>query len=192
MSRPFPHLLIMLALGASMSALAQSDFTATPATIANAEGGNQSILLVDTDNERFSFCIPIGYGSQANADSRSVVLTSGAGVSVITVRFSTNYPGALPRQDKLRDQVAANHHGASLVASSAASTAFGPAESFDLFQPAGNGAMLRMRDVFAAYPEGSVELTLSCDSADFDKQKRGFGLLLNSFRLLPRDAKKNP
>jgi hypothetical protein len=192
MARPFLHWVVMLALAASSSALAQSDFKATAATIATAEGGSRSILLVDTDNERFSLSIPQGYGSQSHADTRSILFTSGGGVSVITVRFTTNYPGALPKQDKLRDQVAAHHPGASLVGSSMSATGFGPAQCFDLFQPAGNGLMLRIRDVYVAYPEGSVELTFSCNSADFDKQKYSFGRLLNSFRLLPKDAKTNP
>lgn len=176
---------MMLALGASSSALAQHGFSATPATIAMVEGGNDSILTVETDGERFSFSIPIAYGSQVRADTRTVTFTSDVGASIINVQFSTNYPGGLPQKDKLRDQVAAKHPGASLVAA----WGFGPATSFDLFRPAGNGLMLRIRDAYVAYPEGNVELTFTCNSADFDKQKLAFMRLLNSFRLLPKDDK---
>jgi hypothetical protein len=192
MARAFLQWVLMLALGASPSALAQPDFKATPTTIETAEGGLDNILLVETDNEQFSLSIPRGYGSQARDDTRSIIFTSGAGVSVITVQFTTNYPGALPKQDRLRDQVAANHPGASLVESSVSSTDFGPAQSFDLFRPAGNGLMLRIRDTYVASPQGSVEFTFSCNGADFEKEKLGFARLLNSFRLLPKDDKKNP
>jgi hypothetical protein len=182
----------MLALAASSSASAQPDFKATPTTITMAEGGRDSILLVETDNERFSLSIPNGYGSLARADTRSIIFTSDAAASVITVQFTTNYPGALPKQDKLRDRVAANHPRASLVGSSGSATDFGPSQSFDLFQPAGNGFLLRIRDAYAAYPEGSVEFTFSCNSADFDKQKLGFARLLYSFHMLRKDVKNNP
>ncbi len=180
---------MLLATVVSSSALAQPDFNATPTTITTAEGGREDILLVDTDNERFSLSIPKGYGSQAHADTRSIKFTSGTGISAITVQFTTNYPGQLPKLEKLRDQVAANHPGASLVASSVSATDFGPAQTFELFQPADGGLMLRIRDVYVAYPEGSVELTFSCNDADFDKQKLGFARLLNSFHLLPKDVK---
>ncbi|HUD84173.1 MAG TPA: hypothetical protein VMQ67_11750 [Candidatus Saccharimonadales bacterium] len=188
MGRLFLQWVILLVLGASSSTLAQPDFKATPTTIVMAEGGRESILLVETDHERFSLSIPKDYGMDARAETRSIIFTAGAGASVITVQFATNYAGALPKQNNLRDQVAANHPGASLVASST----FGPAQSFDLFLPAGNGLLLRIRDAYVAYPEGSVELTFSCNSADFDKQKLGFARLLNSFRSLPKDVNKNP
>jgi hypothetical protein len=184
--------MMILTFAAATSALAQSDFKTTPTTITMAEGGTESVMLVETDSERFTLVNPRGYGSHASSETRTIIFTAADGASVINVHFTAKYPGALPKQDKLRDQVAANHPGASLVASAPASTAFGPAQSFDLFQPAGNGLMLRIRDVFAAYPEGSSELTFSCNSADFDKQKREFGRVLNSFRLLPKDGKTNP
>lgn len=156
------------------------------------EGGTASILLMDTDNERFSIGCPRGYGSQTHFENRSIVFTSDSGATAITVQFSTNYAGVLPKQEALRDQVAANRPTASLVISSTAGTGLGPAQSFDLFQPAGNSLMLRIRDAYVAYPEGSVEFTFSCASADFDKKKVEFMLLLNSFRLLNKDTKINP
>jgi hypothetical protein len=192
MTRRFLCSVALLYLGVSLPARAQSDFSATAATITVAEGGSQDILVVETDGERFSLFIPIGYGSQVRAESRSIIFTSSGGDSAITLRFTTNYAGGLPRQEMLRDEVAARHQGASLVATSAASTGFGTALSFELFRPAANGLMLRTRDVYAAYPEGSVELAFSCSSVEFDKQKLGFARLLNSFRLLTKDAKTTP
>ena len=192
MTRRFLQCMMMLMLGASWSALAQADFKATPATLPMAEGGRENILLVETDNERFAISIPIGYGPQVQADSRSIIFTSASGASAISVRFGTNYAGALPKHNDLRDQVAANHPGASLVTSSASFTDFGPAQSFDLFQPAVTGELQRIRDTYVAYPEGSVELAFSCNSSEFEKEKLDFARLLNSFRLLGKDVKINP
>jgi hypothetical protein len=192
MKSPFLRCVVMLGWGASLSALAQTDFKATLTSVATAEGGSEVVMVVDADNERFSLQVPRGYGSQAHAENRSIVFTSEGGASVINLQFTTNYAGALPKQEKLRDQVAASHPGASLVASSPATTGFGSGYSFDLFRPAGNGLLLRIRDVYVAYPEGSIEMTFSCNSTDFDKQKLGFMRQLNSFRLLPKDAKTNP
>jgi hypothetical protein len=192
MGRLIFNSVIIFLLGASSPIVAQTEFNATVSTVTMTEGGTASVMLVETDNERFSLAIPIGYGSEAHADTRSVVFTSDSGACVITVKFSTNYARALPKQDVMRDRVAANHLGASLVASSASSTGFGPALSFDLFQPASNGLLLRIRDVFAAYSKGSVELTFSCNSGDFDKEKLGFMRLLNSFHSLAKSVKSNP
>jgi hypothetical protein len=183
---------IILGFGVFTAGPAHADFTVTPATITMTEGGTASILLMDTDNERFSIGCPRGYGSQTHFENRSIVFTSDSGATAITVQFSTNYAGVLPKQEALRDQVAANRPTASLVISSTAGTGLGPAQSFDLFQPAGNSLMLRIRDAYVAYPEGSVEFTFSCASADFDKKKVEFMLLLNSFRLLNKDTKINP
>jgi hypothetical protein len=108
------------------------------------------------------------------------------------MRFTAAYAGSLPEGNALRDRVAANHPKASLVSSAQSTTALGPAQIFDLMQPAANGSIVRMRDAYVAYPEGSVELSFSCNSADFDKKKFGFARLLYSFRLVTKDAKGTP
>ncbi len=111
------------------------------------------------------------------------------------MQFTTNYAGALPRRDKLRRSSGRQSSG-SIPAwhprSRFDTVVLAPAQSFELFRPAGNGALLRVRDVFAAYREGSVELTFSCNSANFDAEKPRFTQLLNSFRSLPKDVKTNP
>jgi hypothetical protein len=101
MARLFLQWVILLVLGASSSTLAQPDFKATPTTIVMAEGGRESILLVETDHERFSLSIPKGYGMDARAETRSIIFTAGAGASVISVQFTTNYAGALPKHNNL-------------------------------------------------------------------------------------------
>lgn len=183
---------MVMLLGASLPSLAQSDFRATATTVAMAEGGTDNVLLVETDNERFSISIPRGYVSQANAGMRSITFTANTGDSVITMRFTTNYAGSLPKEETLRDTVAGNHGTASLVGTASSRTDLGALETFDLFQPAANGLIVRLRDAFVAYPEGSVEFMFSCNNTDFDKQKLGFSRLVYSFRMLPKDAKNNP
>jgi len=184
---------VMIAvLAPSVLALAQPNFKATPATVNMAEGGRQDLMLVDTDNERFSITIPNDSGSELHADTRSVIFKAAAGDSIITVRFTATYAGGLPTGNTLRDLVAANHPKATLISSAQSSTSLGPAQTFDLMQPAANGSIVRIRDAYVAYPEGSVELTFSCNSADFDKKKFGFARLLYSFRLLTKDAKGTP
>ena len=56
----------------------------------------------------------------------------------------------------------------------------------------GGTLMLRIRDVYVAYPQGSVELTFSCDNADFDKQKIEFMLAVNSLRTYDKNITTNP
>jgi hypothetical protein len=108
------------------------------------------------------------------------------------VRFSTNYARVLPKKEILGEQVVSSRAGATLASISPAGTGVGPAVSFDLFVPAGNNLMLRMRDIYVSYALGSVELTFSCNMADFDKQKNEFMLAVNSFRLLDKNTTTNP
>lgn len=176
---------------AMCSPLMAQAFKATPAIITVAEGGRENVLLIQIDDQRFSVVIPKGYGTAVRTDSRSIVFTAESGGSVITAQFTTNYPGALPKEEKLRDEVAAKNPEASLVQSSVSYTDFGPAYSFDLFRPASGGLMLHNRDAYVAYPEGSAEFTFSCDESGFDKQKLAFSRVLNSFRAVPKDDKKN-
>ena len=149
------------------------------------------MLLIETDSHRFSIGAPVLYGRQVHLETGSIVFTSASGSSVMTIQFSTNYPGSLPPQDTLRDKVAANHPGASLVKSTVCYTDFGRGQDFELFQPTRDGLMLKLRDAYVSYPEGSVEFTLSSNGNDYDKEKRSFAHLLNSFRCMPENAKKH-
>lgn len=149
------------------------------------------MLLIETDSRKFSIGAPVLYGRQVHLQTGLILFTSASGSSVMTVQFSTNYPGTLPPQDRLRDTVAANHPGASLVKSAVCYTDFGRGQDFELFQPTRDGLMLKLRDAYVSYPEGSVEFTLSSNGKDYDKEKRSFARLLNSFRCMPEDAKKH-
>jgi hypothetical protein len=157
-----------------------------------AEGGAADVLLMAVDNENFSIRIPRGYRAQSHPESRTVNFASESGATAISVHFSTNYARVLPKKETLGEQVVSNRPGATLAAISTAGTGVGPAVSYDLFQPAGKDLMLRVRDVYVPYSEGSVELTFSCNSADFDKQKIEFMQAVNSFRLLDKNATTNP
>ena len=169
-----------------------AQFTVTATTVNIAEGGTVNVLLVAVDNESFSINIPRGYRPQSHPESRTVNFASDSGASAISVRFSTNCARVLPKQEILVDQVLSNHTGATLAGISSAGTGIGPAVSYDLFQPAGKDLMLRVRDIYVAYSEGSVELTFSCNSADFDRQKIEFMQAVNSFRSLDKNATINP
>src|ERR1700722_13705111 len=78
--------------------LCSAEFEVSATTIVMAEGGNAGVLLVSTDGEQFSMVLPKGYRPQSHAESRSIALASESGASAITVRFSTNYAGILPKQ----------------------------------------------------------------------------------------------
>lgn len=183
---------IILGILACAEIECDAQFTATTTTITMAEGGTANVLLVAVDNDNFSIRIPRGYRPQAHPESRTINFASESGASAISLRFSTNYARALPKKEILGEQVISNHSGAALASISQAGTGVGPAVSYDLFVPAGHNLTLRMRDIYVSYAEGSVELTFSCDIADFDKQKLEFMLAVNSFRLLDKNATINP
>jgi hypothetical protein len=174
------------------SAFAQPAFKVYPSTESTQEGGDVNILVIQTDNERFALRVPKGYGSQVHQFDQSIVFTSQTGSSIITVKMSTNYAGALPKQEELRAQVAKKYATASLVQTTPCFTACGAGLRFELFQPAAGNLTIRIRDAYVAFPEGSFEFTLSCDSQDYDKNQLSFSWLLNSFRLQSEPAKKNP
>jgi hypothetical protein len=189
------HLRTYLALALSgvwaASAVAQPDFKAYPSTETSTEGGVVSILVIQTENERFQVRIPKGYGAQVHQNDQSVVFTSQSGKSAITMKMSANYPGTLPKMEILRDEVARKYSTASLVQSSTCYTACGQGLLFDLFQPAAGNLTMRIRDAFVSFAEGSFEFTLTCDSRDYDENRLSFAWLLNSFRLQPQSAKTN-
>jgi hypothetical protein len=173
-------------------AFGQPEFKVYPSTETMQEGGAVNLLIIQTDHEHFGLRIPKGYGSQVRQFDQSIVFTSQTGSSVITVTMSTNYAGALPKKEVLRDEVAKKHPGASLAQTSTCYTSCGTGVLFDLFQPAAGNLTVRMRDAYLAFHEGSFEFTLSCDSQDYDKNQLSFAWLLNSFRLQTEPAKKNP
>jgi hypothetical protein len=187
-----PLLCLSLVLALVSPAAAQPLFRVISSTVTSAEGGLVNVLLVQAGDEHFSLRIPKGYGTQVRLESRSIVFTSESGASAITMQVTTNYPGTLPKMEELRDLVAKKHPGASLVQSSSCISDYGSGLCFDLFQPTQNNLTVRIRDAYFSYPEGSFEFTLTCNSADYDKSRLSFAWLLNSFRLQPEPAKKEP
>jgi hypothetical protein len=156
------------------------------------EGGNVSILILQTGKRQFEMRVPVKYGVQVYPGQQSIVFASETGSSVITVKMTTNYPGALPKMEELRDLVARKHATASLVQTSPCYADCGQGLLFDLFQPAANNSMVRIRDAYISFPEGSFEFTLSCDLREYDKNRISLVWLLNSFRQRPEPAKKRP
>ncbi|HEX4120051.1 MAG TPA: hypothetical protein VH619_05425 [Verrucomicrobiae bacterium] len=184
------YTLMILALGLASCAFGQ-DFKVFSTYVQAHEGGGQRVLVMETDGRRFSIGSPKLYGSKIQPNDRKIVFTSTLCASVMTIRFTTNYAGKLPPRDNLRDEVAAKYPAASLVSSRVCYTDYGQGQYFELFQPTSGNLMLKMRDAYVAVPEGSVEFTLSCNGSDYDKQKLYFARLLNSFRCVPEDAKRN-
>jgi len=174
------------------SVFGQPEFKVYPSSETLQEGGNANILIIQTEKEHFALRVPKDYGAQVHPSDQSIVFTSQTSSSVITVKMSTNYAGALPKKEDLRDLVAKKFATASLVQTSTCYTSCGTGVLFELFQPAAGNLTIRMRDAYVAFPEGSFEFTLSCDAQDYDKNRLLFSWLLNSFRLQAEPAKKNP
>jgi hypothetical protein len=172
-------------------AVGQPEFTVNPGTEATPEGDNVNILVIQTGHENFELRVPKNYGAQFNPGEQSIVFTSATGSSVMTVKMSTNYAGALPKMEELRDQVARKYATASLVQTSPCHTSCGTGLLFDLFQPAAGDLTIRIRDGFISFPEGSFEFTLSCDVREYDQSRLSFAWLLISFRLQAEPARKN-
>lgn len=168
------------------------EFKVSPSVELSAEGDSANILSIDTGERTFELRVPKKFGAQFNTGEQAIVFTSTNGSSVITVRMSTNYAGKLPKMEELRDQVAQNHPGASLVQTGPCHTSYGTGLLFDLFQPATGGMTIRMRDGFISFPKGSFEFTLSCDARDYDQNRLSYAWLLNSFRLQAEPARKDP
>lgn len=185
-------LFFALAAFGAATVLGQAVFKVVPANEPTPEGGNVSVLLVQSGGQRFSLGNPRGYGAQVRTAEQSIVFTGRTGSSVITVQWSTNYPGGLPKTAILRDTVAAKHPSASLVQTSPCSTQYGSGLLFDLFQPAGGNVTLRLREAYVSIDEGSVEFTLSCDLADYDNARLSFACVLNSFHSVAEPVKKEP
>jgi len=192
MIRPRPLHWMAVATALALAAPAQPEFKTSTAELQMAEGGRESVVLIESGAERFAISIPNTYGMQIQQYKQSIVFTSTNGASVITVRMTTNYAGALPKKEELQEAVLENNRGASLVQAVRCFTGSGPGLCFDLVRPLSGGLVLRMRDAYVSCAQGSFEFFFSCNGADYDRQKLGFERLLNSFRALPKPAKKEP
>jgi hypothetical protein len=190
---PLMRAFTMLALAAlwAGSAFGEPEFKVYPSTEATAEGGVVNIMVIQTENEHFQLRIPKDYGAQVRQNDQSIVFTCRTSASIITMKMSTNYAGALPKMEDLRDQVAKKYPTASLVQTSPCHTSCGTGLLFDLFQPAAGNLTMRLRDGYVSFAEGSFEFTLSCDAREYDKNRLSFSWLLNSFRLQATSAKLN-
>jgi len=178
-------------LAASFSpAFGQPAFRVYPTVVATPEGGDVNVLVIQTDHEHFELRVPKEYGVQVRQIDLSIVFTSQSGSSIITLKMTTNYAGALPKMEALRDQVAQKYPTASLVQTSPCITSCGTGLLFDLFQPVAGNLTMRIRDGYLAFPEGSFEFTLLCDLREYDKNRLSFAWLLNSFRLQPQSVTK--
>lgn len=185
------HVIVLLALSAA-SALAQPRFKVDPSTETLVEGGTVNILAIQTDNRRFSLRVPKNYGADVHQSDLSIVFTAQSGASVITLRMSTNYAKALPKDEELRNQVARKFPGASVGAPTTCVTSYATGVVYDLFQPVPGNLTMHMRDAYVSFPEGSFEFTMSCDSRNYDANRLSFAWLLNSFRSLSDSARINP
>ncbi len=192
MPRLQPLAWLLLVMGVVAPAWGQPLFRVIPSAITTAEGGQVNVLLIQAGEERFSLRVPKGYGTQVRVESRSILFTSENGVSSIAVQVTTNYPGALPKTQELRDTVAKKYPRASLVQTSPCLSEYGAGLCFDLFLPTEHNLTVRIREAYISYAEGSFEFTFTCNGADYDKSRLGFVWLLNSFRLQPEPAKKEP
>ncbi len=180
---PKAYLLIFLVFAAAVSATAQPAFKVTPTEEKMIEGGAASVLIIETDYGSFSLRAPREYGAQIRDSDQSIIFTSQAGSSVITLKMTTNYAGKLPKQDELRDIVVQKYATASLAQASTCFTSCGAGSMFEFFQPAAGNTTIRIKDAYLSFAGGSFEFTLQCDSRDYDKNRLSFAWLLNSFRL---------
>ena len=182
---------ILLLASLQQPCLCQQTFKVIPATLPAAEGASVNVLLLELDKAQFSLRVPNGYGTQVTEENLSIVFTAEDYTCTITLRVTTNFPGALPKPEVLSGFVARKYPQASLLQTSPCVSDYGPGLCFDLTQPGPNGLSLHIRDAFVPYPAGSFEFIFSCNGVDYDQKRLSFAWLLNSFRSQPKSAKNN-
>jgi hypothetical protein len=103
----------------------------------------------------------------------------------ITLQVTTNWPGTLPADELLRSRAMAANPGGIFLLMAGNPTAWRPAKYVDSVRKLEENITIKRRHAFIPCPEGIVELVLSANSANFEKGRLAFGLMLSSFQLQP-------
>jgi hypothetical protein len=171
--------LVLLSLCAPVFA----QFRVVPATVEMLEGGKASVLMITSDQERFSLRQPPGFTFRVDAVNKSISFKSADEKTAITFQLTTNSPGTLPDAESLRDRALAETPGASIIYASTCSTGYRAGSFFDLVQVLRAGMSERFRHVFVPGPSGMAEFVFATDNSDFESKRFIFSGFLNSFRM---------
>jgi hypothetical protein len=147
------------------------------------EGGWVETLDIVTGSERMTMRVPHGFAGSVEEDKQRVVFKDKAGGMSITVQTTTNWPGAMPGDDILRSRALAANPGGNFLQLGSSPTRYRAAKFVDSFRTVDNDLTVKRRHAFVSCPEGLVEFIFSSSSADFEKGRLAFGLLLSSFQL---------
>jgi hypothetical protein len=172
-----------LFLALALSARAQSDFHAYAGVQDSLEGGRTQKLTVVTSDLQFNIAPPRGWACQTDAAQHKLVFTSASGRSALTVRFTGNWPGALPDNDVLREQVLRDHPGAGVLQCSVCPTSYQPAVFFDLVLMPSPGNILKVRHAYVPDPAGGVEFILSANDDEYNQYRPMLMGMLRNFRV---------
>lgn len=158
-------------------------FRVYPSTIKMEEGGNANLLMVVTDENRFSVRQPPGFTFRVDAPNKSILFKSADEKTAITFQVTTNFHGQLPDQEVLKAKAMEQTPGATIIQASTCSTGYKPGCYFDLVRILREGLSVRFRHVYAPSPEGTVEFVFATDNAEFEKKRFVFSNFVNSFHV---------
>lgn len=166
-----------------LAASAQVPFHAYDSTELLIEGGTVHTLIVDSGTERLTIRMPRGYFASVDKEDQSVVFKEDTGTTAITMRVTTNSPGATPDDDTLRAMALAIHPQENFLQLSSIPTGFKPAPFVDSIHGSDASHSVRSRHAFVACPDGLVEFIFSSKDEAFEDGRIVFNLFMSSFRV---------
>jgi hypothetical protein len=167
----------------SLAAAGQISFHAFESYEALIEGGTAHTLVVDAGHEHLVTRVPRGYAATVDLQTQSVLFKENNGSIAMTMRLTTNSPGALPDDGTLRTNALAANPGGDILQVSGCATGYKPARFVDTVRSLAPFHSVRTRHAFVPCPEGIVEFMLSSKEEDFDQGRVVFNLFLSSFRV---------
>jgi hypothetical protein len=147
------------------------------------EGGKIDLMVVVLGTERVTVRVPHGFSAQVRSDKNSVIFTDAAGVTAITLKATTDWPGEMPAEEVLRTKALAANPGGTNLEISVAPTGYTRAKVVDSVRTITSNLSLKFQHAFVACPEGTVEVICAANGAAADKAHDVFNALLSSLQV---------
>lgn len=145
------------------------------------EGSKVESFRILADGERFSLNPPYNYSISTSALKREIQF-SATNRTKIVIQFTDEFPGGLPDEAVLKNNVLGRYFGAAILRSAPCPTGIAPGWMIDVKRVFTPEISLVTRHVFIPWTHGTIQFTLSADSEDFEQHRQFFGNLINSFR----------
>jgi len=178
--------LLLISIFTLFSTVANAEFHAFQSTMEIAERGTVDSIIVDTDEQRYSFMLPPG--CQASIDETERAIVFGNKKSSLKIQWGNCYLNGLPDENTLRTVVLNRYPEAAVLQSRGCAIGAGSGWFFDLKRAYAVDYSVTIRHAILPCRGGAFEFVLTASSRDFPSQQGVFSAVTSSFHVIPKDV----